>query len=349
MAYTTINKSTDYFNIKLYTGNGSARSITGVGFQPDWCWFKNRSTTNGHSIFDVIRGAYKRIQTDLNNAESVDSSPYNDFKSFDSDGWSMGNGGAINENSQTYVAWNWKANGAGSANTDGATNTTVSVNTTAGFSIVKWTGTGSATTLGHGLGAVPKFWIIKNLDQVEDWRIYHNSLGNTKMLELNNTNTEASDISYWNNTSPTSSVMTVGSSNANNGSGRNMIAYCFAEKAGYSKFGSYEGNNNSDGTFIYTGFKPNFVITKNIDATADWILFDDARKTPAYNGNLANSYVYPSTNGAEGYNTTTGFDLLSNGFKMRNTFASANAANTYIYMAFGQTLVGSNNIPCTAR
>ena len=346
MAYTTINKSTDYFNIKLYTGNGSARSITGVGFQPDWCWFKNRSTTNGHSIFDVIRGATKNIISNSNAAESTSS---NGLTAFDSDGFSIGTDGDVNGNGNNIVAWNWKANGAGSANTDGATNTTVSVNTTAGFSIVKWTGTGSATTLGHGLGAVPKFWIIKNLDQVEDWRIYHNSLGNTKMLELNNTNAEASDISYWNNTSPTSSVMTVGSSNANNGSGRNMIAYCFAEKAGYSKFGSYEGNNNSDGTFIYTGFKPNFVITKNIDATADWILFDDARKTPAYNGNLANSYVYPSTNGAEGYNTTTGFDLLSNGFKMRNTFASANAANTYIYMAFGQTLVGSNNIPCTAR
>ena len=346
MAYTTINKSTDYFNIKLYTGNGSARSITGVGFQPDWCWFKNRSTTNGHSIFDVIRGATKNIISNSNAAESTSS---NGLTAFDSDGFSIGTDGDVNGNGNNIVAWNWKANGAGSANTDGATNTTVSVNTTAGFSIVKWTGTGSATTLGHGLGAVPKFWIIKNLDQVEDWRVYHNSLGNTKMLELNNTNTEASDISYWNNTSPTSSVMTVGSSNANNGSGRNMIAYCFAEKAGYSKFGSYEGNNNSDGTFIYTGFKPNFVITKNIDATADWILFDDARKTPAYNGNLANSYVYPSTNGAEGYNTTTGFDLLSNGFKMRNTFASANAANTYIYMAFGQTLVGSNNIPCTAR
>ena len=177
MAYTTINKSTDYFNTVTYTGDGSSsRSITGVGFQPDWLWVKERSSTSSHQVADAVRGAYNRIQTDGNNAQQIDSSPYNDFKSFDSDGWSMGNGGAINENSQTYVAWNWKANGAGSANTDGATNTTVSVNTTAGFSIVKWTCTGSATTLGHGLGAVPKFWIIKNLDQSEDWRVYHNSL-----------------------------------------------------------------------------------------------------------------------------------------------------------------------------
>jgi hypothetical protein len=166
MAYTTINKSTDYFNIKLYTGNGSARSITGVGFQPDWCWFKNRSTTNGHSIFDVIRGATKNIISNSNAAESTSS---NGLTAFDSDGFSIGTDGDVNGNGNNIVAWNWKANGAGSANTDGATNTTVSVNTTAGFSIVKWTGTGSATTLGHGLGAVPKFWIIKNLDQVEDW------------------------------------------------------------------------------------------------------------------------------------------------------------------------------------
>ena len=354
MAYTTINKNTDYFNTVLYTGDGSSsRSITGVGFQPDWLWVKERSSTSSHQVADAVRGAYNRIQTDNNNAQQIDSSPYNDFKSFDSDGWSMGNGGAINENSQTYVAWNWKANGAGSANTDGATNTTVSVNTTAGFSIVKWTGTGSATTLGHGLGAVPKFWIIKNLDQVEDWRIYHNSLGNTKMLELNNTNAEASDISYWNNTSPTSSVMTVGSSNANNGSGRNMIAYCFAEKTGYSKFGSYIGNASSNGTFVYLGFKPSFLMVKRTDSTSDWLICDNKRNNhsityPTNNINPINGKIFANLNQAEEFYNS--YDFLSNGFKIKTSGTGHNASGAnMIYMAFGQSLVGSNNIPCTAR
>jgi len=346
MAYTTINKSSDFFNTKLYTGNDSnSHAITGVGHQPDLIWIKSRSNATSHSLTDAVRGVGKNIKSDSSNAEFTNT---NYVASFDSDGFTINDDGDINGNNRTYASWNWKANGAGSSNTDGATNTTVSVNTTAGFSIVKWTGTGNATTLGHGLNAVPKFWIIKNLEQAEDWRIYHHSLGNTKKLELNNNEAEASDISYWNNTSPTSSLMTVGSSNANNGGSRNMIAYCFAEKTGYSKFGSYVGNGSTDGTFVYTGFKPAFYLWKKSNGTSDWHIVDNKRDT----GNETDVNLSPNSNSAEsignGYN---GVDFLSNGIKVRRGNSDVNGSGlTYIYMAFAAApLVGTNNVPCTAR
>tara|TARA_Y100000592_G_C5344442_1_gene255833 strand:- start:39 stop:758 length:720 start_codon:yes stop_codon:yes gene_type:complete len=238
-------------------------------------------------------------------------------------------GGQINTNS-TF----------GSSNFDGSTQTLVSTNTTSGFSIVKWTGTGGATTLGHGLGAVPKFWIIKNLDQTEDWRIYHHSIGNTKKLELNNNEAAASDISYWNNTSPTSSVMTVGSSNANNGGSRNMIAYCFAEKTGFSKFGNFSGKPGEE--FVYTGFKPAFVIVKRTSTTSDWYIFDNKR-SPINRASIAldaNTSDQDATYGS-------GLDLLSNGFVDKSFLADD--GNELIYIAFGQSMVGSNNVPATAR
>ena len=240
-----------------------------------------------------------------------------------------GMGGQINTNS-TF----------GSSNFDGSTQTLVSTNTTSGFSIVKWTGTGGATTLGHGLGAVPKFWIIKNLDQTEDWRIYHHSIGNTKKLELNNNEAAASDISYWNNTSPTSSVMTVGSSNANNGGSRNMIAYCFAEKTGFSKFGNFSGKPGEE--FVYTGFKPAFVIVKRTSTTSDWYIFDNKR-SPINRASIAldaNTSDQDATYGS-------GLDLLSNGFVDKSFLADD--GNELIYIAFGQSMVGSNNVPATAR
>ena len=343
MAYTTINKSSEHFNTKLWTGNGGTQSITGVGFQPDMAWIKSRSSGAWHHLGDAVRGADKRLQVNDSGAESTLSTG---ITSFDSDGLSFGLSGDVNGNGLSIVGWNWKANGAGSANTDGATNTTVSVNTTAGFSIVKWTGTGGATTLGHGLNAVPKFWIIKNLDQAEDWRIYHHSLGNTKALELNNTGAEGTDISYWNNTSPTSSVMTVGSSNANNGSGRNMIAYCFAEKAGYSKFGSYTGNGNADGSFIYTGFKPAFVLIKITNDTGEnWQMYDNKRT----GFNVDNNMLRANLTDAE--QTDDDIDLLSNGFKLRRSSGAFNSDGAnYIYMAFAEApLVGTNGVTAKAR
>jgi len=350
MAYTTVNKSTDYFNTKLYTGNGSTQSITGVGFQPDWVWVKERSSTSASQVVDAVRGYNKRIQTSSDAGQAVDSSPYNDFKSFDSDGFSIGSGGAVNENSQTYAAWNWKANGAGSANTDGSINSTVSVNSAAGFSIVKYVGNGATSaTVGHGLGVVPSMIIFKNLETTTNWLVYHKSLGNTHGLYLNGSDAKADNVDFFYDTSPTSSVWTMSNSTNNNQGSREHIAYCFAEKTGYSKFGSYVGNGNANGTFVYTGFKPAFLLMKRTNNAAHWIMYDNKRSTSSKN--LTDKYFYASLSDAENTDTSEGMDFLSNGFKHRNAFNAANGSgDTFIYMAFASApLVGSNNIPATAR
>ena len=343
MAYTTINKSTDYFNTKLYSGNGSnGNAQTGVGFQPDWTWIKSRSHTPSNVLIDAVRGVNKHIISNTTGAE-VTSTAY--MASFNSDGFTLNNDGDVNGSGRTYASWNWKANGAGSANTDGSINTTAtSVNTTAGFSISKFTGTGANATVGHGLGVAPKMIIVKNLSDADNWVVYHNSLGNTDGLYLNTTDTTVGTNTFWNNTTPTTTVFSVGTHNRVNGSGDNMIAYCFAEKTGYSKFGSYVGNGNADGTFVYTGFKPTFVMVKQSTSTTDWFIVDNKR--PEYN--VVNKLLYPNGSYAEG--TTNILDFTSQGFKLRSTDQTFNKdGNTFIYMAIGQSLVGSNNVPCTAR
>ena len=340
MAYTTINKSTDYFNTKLYTGAGGTQNITGVGFQPDWVWIKERSQSESHVLFDAVRGVTKALNSNDNSADDTIS---NALTTFGTDGFTVGGNGSTNENSQTYVSWNWKAGtGQGSSNTDGSINTTyTSVNTTAGFSISQYTGTGSTATVGHGLGVAPKMIIFKNTSSSVDWRVYHESLGNTHRLCLNDTSQGTNDDSAFNDTSPTSSVFTVGGSTSTNAG--TMIAYCFAEKTGYSKFGSYIGNGNADGTFVYTGFKPSFIIHKRTDNTSGWDLFDNKR----LGYNVANRLLGPNNNDQEA--TSDKIDILSNGFKMRTTTGGNYSGATYVYMAFGQSLVGSNNVPCTAR
>jgi hypothetical protein len=351
MAYTTINKSTDYFNTKLYSGNATARSITGVGFQPDFTWIKNRSYTHNHVLSDAVRGSNKGLNSDTNNAEVTDSS--NGYVTgFVSDGFSISNSdyGWVNNSSSNYASWNWKAGGGqGSSNTDGSINTTyTSVNTTAGFSISTYSGNGTAgATIGHGLGVVPKMIIVKNKTHAGgNWVVYHESLGNTKAVYLDLTDASGT-AGAWNNTSPTSSVFTVNDANALNGSGgRQYVAYCFAEKTGYSKFGSFTGNGNADGTFIYTGFKPSWIMFKRTSAASDWTIFDTKRLT--YNVN--NLRLEANTTDAEPSGAANKIDILSNGFKMRHSSSSFNnSGGTYIYMAFGQSLVGSNNVPCTAR
>ena len=349
MAYSTINKSGDYFNTVLYTGNGSARSITGVGFQPDWCWFKNRSTTNGHSIFDAVRGATKNI---ISNASAIESTSSNGLTAFASDGFSVGTDGDVNGNGNNIVSWNWKANGQGSSNTDGTINTTyTSVNTTAGFSIVKYTGNGSnGATVGHGLGAVPEMMIIKEITgSGRNWRVYHKDMGNNYVMYLNTDSDRVSDATAFNSTTPTSSVFSLGTSGGTNDNGNNYIAYCFAPKNGYSKFGSYTGNGNSNGPFIYTGFKPAFVLTKQFaDQNDGWSLTDSVRDIAvAPNGArlLAQSTQAEQTN-----ETWALIEKYSNGFKIRGTDNVTNAnGKNYLFMAFGQSIVGSNNIPATAR
>ena len=347
MAYTTINKSTDYFNTVLYTGNGSTQSITGVGFQPDWLWIKPRSSANRHTLYDVLRGT-NSISSD-SNAAQVDRSA-DGFTSLDSDGFTLngsGAGGDTNYNSRTHVAWNWKAaNAQGSSNTDGSINTTyTSVNTTAGFSISTYTGTGSNATIGHGLGAAPGWIIVKRLDSSSTWRIFHKSLGATKNMGFDN-GTALTQSVIWNDTAPTSSVFSVGTAGDTNNSSSTFVAYCFAEKTGYSKFGSYTGNGNADGAFIYTGFKPAMVIIKLYSTGAEnWRIFDNKRI--GYNPN--NYKLYPSSNSAEG--TSDLIDIYCNGFKPRTTSIESNGSgNDYIYMAFAEVpLVGTNNIPALAR
>ena len=261
MAYSTISKPSLHFNTKLYTGNGATNAITGVGHQPDWNWIKCRSHADSSQIFDVLRTTYA-LRSDGNNAEAVG----NGWTSLDSDGFTLNgdsSGGNVNNSGRTYASWNWKANGSGSANTDGSINSTVSVNQTAGFSIVKWTGTQSLGTVGHGLNATPDVILIKNVSAGENWIMYHVGLGgNTKNLYLDATNAVDTRTDTFNSTSPTSSLFTVNTATGVNKTGSTMMAYCFTSKTGYSKFGSYTGNGNADGTFVYTGFKPAFVMVK---------------------------------------------------------------------------------------
>ena len=344
MAYISFQPS-DHFNTKIFTGNGSTQSITGVGFEPSLTWIKNRDHANHNVLFDAVRGGSKVIYANLANAEATASG----VTAFDSDGFTLGNDSDTNRNTNSHASWNWLANGQGSSNTDGSINTTyTSANTTSGFSIVKYTGTGSNATVGHGLGAVPKMIIIKCLQQTHWWFVYHSAVGNTKKLNLNTTNDSGSaSANYWNNTTPTSSVFSVGTETGVNQSGQDYIAYCFAEKKGFSAMGSYTGNGNADGSFIYTGFSPAFVIVKQTNASGEsWKMYDNKR--PGYN--LVNNWLEPDDSQAEGTGSNQ-IDMVSNGFKARATNTAMNASgSTYIFMAFAEApLVGSNNIPATAR
>ena len=347
MAYSTISKPILHFNTKLYTGNGGTNAITGVGFQPDWLWLKKRNSSANHFLFDAVRGASKELNS--NNSEA-EASPANYLSSFDSDGFTIGSDSDINGNSDTHVAWNWKANGSGSANTDGSISSTVSANTTAGFSIVKFTGSGANATVGHGLGVAPKMYLLKSLGDTSAWLMYHDGLDASSPQNYRlvlNQNTARQDNTTWNDTAPTSSVFSVGSASEVNGSGVDRIVYCFAEKKGYSKFGSYVGNGNADGTFIYTGFAPSFVIMKRTDGSGSWYTLDNKR--PTYNPK--DKYLSPDSSNAE--STFTFWDFLSNGFKIRNTGTENNASGgNYIYMAFAEEPLVANvgaSIPATAR
>jgi len=344
MAYSSITKPTDYFNTVLYTGTGSSNSVTGVGFQPDWVWLKKRNSTGNHFIYDAVRGVQQTIYADATSAEATQSQG---LTAFGTDGFTVGTNSNINGSSNTNVSWNWLAANGTASNSDGGTSSTVSVNTTAGLSIVGWAGAGSATTVGHGLGVAPKVVLVKNRSEVYGWQMYHESLGNGKYVSINSSDAAATSSQSWNDTSPTSSVFSVGASDSNNKSGNNIIAYCFAEKQGYSKLGQYEGNANADGTFVYTGFKPAVVIVKNIDAAENWIIFDNKR--PGYN--LTDALLKPNLNNAE---STSGvkFDLLSNGFKARVSDAEGNSSATFIYLAFAENpFVGNDSgtaVPVTA-
>ena len=339
MAYTTIKKPSDYFNTKLYTGTGSSTSITGVGFQPDLVYTTSRSNSYNNGMFDSVRGVNKLINTNTGSAEASIS---NGISSFDSDGFSF-SGDAYNTSGYTFVGWNWKANGAGSANTDGDIASTVSANTTSGFSIVQYTGNGtSPSTVGHGLGTTPSMIILKALDSANGWKVYHKSLSTNNILFLHTTDAQTADSNYHH--SPNNSTFTITGGSSINVNGNRYIAYCFAEKQGFSKFGSYTGNGNADGTFVYTGFKPAFILSKDADTAGEnWFIQDTTRNT----SNPVSAYLRPNLSNAEGI--FSHYDILSNGFKNLYAGGSLNGSGrNIIYMAFAEEpLVGDN--PATAR
>ena len=340
MAYTTIKKPSDYFNTVLYTGTGAEHSVSGVGFQPDWTWIKERSSATSHRVFDIIRGATVEMFTDLTDAESTDAQS---LKSFDSDGFTLGTDGATNGSSDTYAAWNWLASNTTASNTDGSITSTVSANTTSGFSIVSYTGTGANATVGHGLGVAPNVIITKKRNGTVQWNFQNSMRGYNEYMALNSTEpsqaTGGAIISSVSSTTYSCDGNDV--VNANSGT---YVSYCFAEKQGFSKFGSYVGNGNADGTFVYTGFKPAFVIVKRSDVANNWLLCDNKRNS----FNVVSNAVFPDVSDAEATSTDR-FDFLSNGFKIRTTSGLSNTSGgTYIYMAFAEEpLVGDN--PATAR
>lgn len=326
-----IAKPSTNFNVVTYTGNGTSQSITGVGFQPDFTWVKNRSVARDHRLVDAVRGATKELYSNLTNAEATDA---NGLTAFSSDGFSVGSTTSYNGNTETFVAWNWKANGAGSSNTSGTISSTVSVNTTAGISVVAYTGNATAgATVGHGLGVAPAMIIAKYRGGVSSWSVYHKSLNATKWLTLNGTTAATTSAQEWNNTEPTSSVFSVGSSSANNNQAGTNIAYCFAEIAGFSRFGSYTGNASTDGPFVYCGFRPRFIMVKRTDAVDSWMTYDTVRNSY----NIANLALYPNASTVETTETNNPFDILSNGFKLRGSGTTTNASNgTYIFAAFAE-------------
>jgi hypothetical protein len=337
-ASTTAN---EYFDTTLYTGNGTSQSIVNSGsMQPDLVWEKRRDAaqTFSNGIIDSVRGRAYSLVTNLTIADQTSTST-NDLTSFNSNGFSIGpsNNLSINDNGGTYVAWQWRASGSTVSNTAGSITSTVSANTTAGFSIVTYTGTGANATVGHGLGVAPRMIFGKNRTSgTPGWPVYHASVGNTGALILNSTTATDVNSAYWNNTSPTSSVFSIGTGTSVNTSTQNYVMYCFAEVAGYSAFGSYTGNGSADGPFVYTGFRPRFIMIKASSAARGWIMFDTARDPY----NVSQYRLFANTSDAESSGTTANnMDILSNGFKLRlgsNSEPSNENGTTYIYMAFAE-------------
>jgi hypothetical protein len=328
----TIANGAAYMAATTYDGNGSSQSLTNtvnsVSFQPDFVWVKKRSGATNHYLWDSVRGVLKEMYSNLTNAESTNTIG---LSAFNSNGFTLNNGdSAWNASGSTYVGWNWKAGGSSSSNTSGSITSTVSVNATAGFSVVTYTGSGSSATVGHGLGVAPSMIIIKNRGSAQSWRVYHTSVGVNAYLLLDSTAGSASD-SGW--TATSSTTFTVGGSGAQyNASSNTYVAYCFAPIAGYSAFGLYTGNGSTDGTFVYTGFRPRFILYKpTIVGATDWVMWDTVRSTYNVQGN----YLLANTAGAEG--SATVIDILSNGFKLRtNTTGNNGSGDTIVYACFAE-------------
>ena len=349
MAYTTIDDPEAHFQVVTYTGNGSANNaITLPGdtdMQPDLVWIKNRDATDSHCMFDAVRGATKVIHSDADDAESTDTDT---LDSFTSDGFQVDADVKVNTNTEKYVAWCWKANGSGSGNTAGDMASTVSANATAGFTIVTYDGEkNSGDTFGHGLGLVPAFMVFKNTEISGGWTAFHGkntAAPETDYLIPSDTTATTDHNERWYDTMPTSTLVTVGDDNGVNADGNIIVSYIWSDIQGFSKFGSYKGNGDADGTFVYTGFRPALVITKRTDSTSSWDMTDSKR---GYN----NSNPFLRANGTYAEDTDGEQTLLSNGFKPENTNADCNAdGGTYVYAAFAEApFVNSNGVPCNAR
>ena len=335
MAYTTIDNPELYFQTELYTGNDGTQSLTLDGdedMQPDFVWFKARSgDAASHTLFDSVRGAQKRLNADSGNAESTLTTG---LSSFDSDGFSIGSNADMNTDGVTHVAWCWKESA------------------TAGFDIVSMTGTGSARTNAHSLSAVPEWIFVKELDNAGSWYTYTAMLGNTKAMFLNATNAVSADSSgYWNDTTPTSSVFSLGTDGGVNQSSTGYIFYLWRSVQGFSKFGKFVGNGHAtNGPFVYTGFQPAWILVKRaIGGTGNWMLVDNKR--PGYNQEDNYKYDFKINNNDAERSSVTSADFFSNGFKVRTDSTDWNVSgDTYIYMAFARApFVNSNGVPCNAK
>ena len=340
-----ITDGSKYFQSTLYAGNGSTQSINQSGnstFQPDLVWIKNRSAADGHVLTDAVRGATKILASDATTIETTDADT---LTAFESDGFALGDDDKVNTSSENFVAWQWLAgNSSGSTNDDGSVDSTVSVNTTAGFSICKFNpGGNSNITFGHGLGVAPRLVLVKNLEDATNWQVLHVDQGVGNKIFLNTTAAAASDANMWQNTAPTSSVVSVGTSQTTN---EQNIAYCFAEISGYNKIRGYTGNGNADGPFVYTGFSPQFILFRCVSAVDAWQIYDTKR----YTFNAQGKTLAPNDVAAES-SFSARLDILSNGFKLRTTNTALNGSGeTYIYIAFAEQPFGGSGVaPATAR
>ena len=376
MAYTSVDKPIDYFNTITWTGDiqdsdgtGHDQAITGVGFQPDWVWHKCRSHANQHIWADSIRGQ-GGSPTQMLGMSSQDSGAETNsntngwIESLDSDGYtvtsgndSSGKASNAGANGRTYVGWCWNCATSFSNNTSatgvGSIDSAGKVNTAAGISIIKYTGagTGTTTTIAHGLGGVPEMYWVKSLDSVGNFQTYHHKMSDdpkTDYIQIDTTGAVA-DFTFWGDTAPTSTVFTVKDGNDVNESGEEYLAFLFRSIKGYSKFGTYEGNGNANGSFAYLGFAPAFVMVKPVDAADNWVMFDNTRNNGDPNSALAPYMFYGNTGGAETTDTKH-IDFLSNGFKIRSSGNTANRTSTFVYMAFAKdSFVSSGGVPATAR
>ncbi|RLC98799.1 MAG: hypothetical protein DRI46_10665, partial [Chloroflexi bacterium] len=325
---STITMPFKHFNATIYTGNGGNQNVQGMNYQPDFTWIKNRTSAGSNQLVDAVRAAPNAIFSD---SAAVQSNVANGLTAFLADGFTVGGNTDYNAAAQNYAAWNWRMGGVGVGNTDGSITATVSANQAAGQSVITYSGTGVAGTIGHGLGVNPDAIIVKSLSSVYSWQVYHKDMTATPeqsvlLLDVNN---PASISAVWDNTQPSAAVISLGTSVAVNENLSNFAAYCFTAKPGYSAFGKYTGNGNADGPFISCGFRPSFILIKRVDAAAEWVLFDDERTQY----NQADKFLEPSLPDGEYNLTSFGIDMLSNGFKLRSTGYNVNGS-TVVYMAF---------------